>query len=160
MTRRRHAHADEQLPRRRRSPGEQLEGLALFDQPLGQTLPVEPRRTTLPPSEPFAPGSEASEDAADRLSRSGRGVLLEQRTLLAYARVHPRSLTADECADRLEEHFLSIRPRTSKLLSYGWLERTDEKRPSVTGSPQHALIATDRGLAEARRLTHLRGAAA
>src|SRR5690606_5054489 len=95
---RRHAHADE---RPRRSTEQQVEGLGLFQEPLAQTLPAEPKKGSMPMAEPYAAGSKASQDAADRLMRSGQGEKLRELALLAYADAHPKGMTPDECADAI-----------------------------------------------------------
>lgn len=41
--------------------------------------------------------------------------------------------TSDECASRLGESILSIRPRLSELLSLGKIVETDMRRPNKSG---------------------------
>lgn len=42
-------------------------------------------------------------------------------------------LTTDECADRLGETVLSVRPRFTELASGGWIEDSGKRRKNASG---------------------------
>ena len=46
------------------------------------------------------------------------------------------SMTADECAEKMSESVLSIRPRFSELSRLGKIYKTGQLRPSSTGNNQ------------------------
>lgn len=145
---RRHDHDGERPAPRRLSPEEQLDGLALWQQPFAVTLPAEPRRSTPEHPQPmalaYAPGSETSEEAAERMAP--RAELLRARVLRAYAVAGEAGLTADECALGLDEHVLAIRPRVTELHQLGWLEKTKRRGASVSGRTRATvLVITDAG---------------
>lgn len=45
----------------------------------------------------------------------------------------PNGLTTDECADRLGETVLSIRPRFTELMNGGWIEDSGKRRKNLSG---------------------------
>lgn len=139
---RRHAHAEDHY-RPRPTTEQQVEGLALFAEPLRQTLPAEPKRTPQAMALAYAPGSDTSEDAAEAMA-SRAEVLREAilRLLLAHD-----NLTPDEAAELLGESVLSVRPRFTELgeRGLGWIERSGERRVNASGMRAHAMRLTDAG---------------
>lgn len=73
-----------------------------------------------------------SEEAADGIGAHGRAATLRRRVRDLLA-VYTTGLTADECAARLGEDILSIRPRLSELYRLGDVEKTDVRRASSRG---------------------------
>jgi len=140
---RRHAHADE---RPRRSTEQQVEGLALFQEPLAQTLPTEPRRTSQPMALPHAPGSDTSEDAAEAMASHAERL---RERILELLLGHD-NLTPDEAATLLREDRLATRPAFSVLRGLGYLEHSGERRRNVSGLRAHALRLTAAGRRRAR----------
>src|SRR5690606_7276704 len=105
--------------------------LALFAEPLAQTLPAEPRKGSMPMALPHAPGSDTSEDAAEAMaSRAERLRDAILRLLLAHD-----NLTPDEAAEMLGESVLAVRPRFTELgeRGLGWVERSGERRVNESG---------------------------
>jgi predicted ArsR family transcriptional regulator len=103
-------------------------GLPLFSQP------VAPYRDT-----------ETSLRAAVRVTPTLN--VLRLRVLQAIQSFGP--MTRDECAERLQEHVLTIRPRFTELsgAKYGmfYLEATGEQRPSALGNPMDVFRLTKAG---------------
>lgn len=87
---------------------------------------------------PFEAGSKTktgpSQQAAQELIKRGRPESLREQVIAAL--VFYGTLTADECADRLGESILSIRPRFSELSRMGRILKTGNTRPSSQGKNQ------------------------
>ena len=69
-----------------------------------------------------------SEQAANAMQGSAR--ILRDRVFAALAR---EAMTADECAAKLKESILSIRPRFSELAKDNMILRTGERRKNASG---------------------------
>lgn len=95
-------------------PPEPTEGLPLWivDRPL-----------------PYAKGSDTSREAAEEQYVAA---MRDRRVVLACFREHG-PMTADECAAKLGQSVLAIRPRCSELVANGFLIKTDEKRKNSSG---------------------------
>lgn len=114
--------------------------LSLFDigqqQPVGRSDQDDYDRPALAaPHYPAIAGhqhTETSAAAAEAIERKGRAANLRNQCLEL---LKAENLTADECAAKLNENVLSIRPRVSELAKQGLLMDTGERRPSSMGSP-------------------------
>ena len=73
-----------------------------------------------------------SQGAAAAIESSGRAASLRAKVLTLY--LNGMELTADECAERLGESILAIRPRVSELHKAHSIEKTDKRRVNKTGS--------------------------
>ena len=76
-----------------------------------------------------------SQLAAEKIEGSGRAAKLLELVLDEYKKMWPFGLTADECAWRLHEDILSIRPRVSEAFKNYYLEKTGDRRKNEYGSP-------------------------
>ena len=81
------------------------------------------------PIEPGFKEPTTSREAAKAIS--GRTGLLRESVLTMLRLIGP--MTADECASRLHETVLAIRPRFSELLKLELIERTGERRVNASG---------------------------
>ncbi len=77
-------------------------------------------------------GAETSAAAADAIERKGRAANLREKCL---ALLKAEALTADECAAKLGENPLSIRPRIAECGKQSLIVDTGIRRPSSLGSP-------------------------
>ena len=80
---------------------------------------------------PNVPGYKregTSSDAAEAVTP--RAPTLRSKVLQV---LNTTDLTADECADKIGESVLSIRPRLSELRRAGFIEETGERRSNVSG---------------------------
>jgi hypothetical protein len=93
----------------------------------GGELPT-PRRMTTYPSTPGYKVAGPSQDAA---KATGCRVQMLQIRILALLSCRP--MTADECAENMDETVLSIRPRFSELLAEGHIEASGLRRPNASG---------------------------
>lgn len=100
-----------------------MTNLPLFDSPA-------------PPKYPQIAGAkgdaETSRDAAEKIERNQRAPSLRAKCLELLT---AEALTADECAAKLSENPLSIRPRLSQLKAEGLIEDTGKRRASSMGEP-------------------------
>ena len=76
----------------------------------------------------FKERNGTSEQAANAMQGSAR--ILRNRVFATLAR---EPLTADECAARLKESILSVRPRLSELARQNMIRRTGERRKNASG---------------------------
>lgn len=76
--------------------------------------------------------TETSAAAADAIERKGRAANLREKCLEL---LKMESLTADECAAKLGENPLSVRPRIAELNKQNLLTDTGERRPSSMNTP-------------------------
>lgn len=88
-----------------------------------------------PPTYPLFAGAKekhgTSEQAAHEIEASGRAATLRGKVLTLFLDGH--ELTADECAERLGESVLAIRPRCSELFKAGSIEKTERRRVNAGG---------------------------
>jgi len=84
----------------------------------------------LPVSVPFAPGSETSKAAADKVTPTAQD---NRERVLALFRAGLQ-LTADEVAERLGGDVLTFRPRVTDCRNAGLIVATDEARPNRRGN--------------------------
>lgn len=87
------------------------------------------------PNTPGHKGTDTSRDAAKSME-SAAGTL--RRMALDKIKQSPAGLTADQCADRLNEGVLSIRPRLSELRRFGLI--MDSGRRGVNASGKRAVV--------------------
>jgi predicted ArsR family transcriptional regulator len=81
---------------------------------------------------PHSPGSKrpgTSRDAATAIAPRAR--TLRDRAL--HAIKHSSGLTADECAAKLGESVLAIRPRITELSKLGHIRETERRRKNASG---------------------------
>tara|TARA_R110000824_G_scaffold34752_3_gene109902 strand:+ start:378 stop:692 length:315 start_codon:yes stop_codon:yes gene_type:complete len=87
---------------------------------------------------PFKAGAKTqtgpSQQAAQELNKRGRPESLRDKVIASLELYG--ALTPDECADRLGESLLSIRPRFSELSRMGRILKTGNTRPSSQGKSQ------------------------
>jgi hypothetical protein len=86
-------------------------------------------------SYPFAPGYReltTSRDAAKFVA--DRADILRDRVLTAIRNAGPAGLTADQCASRIGETVLAVRPRVTELKWAGKIETTGERRANASGA--------------------------
>ena len=76
-----------------------------------------------------------SHKAAQDLNKRNRPQRLRSKVIAALELFG--SMTADECAEKMKENVLSIRPRFSELSRLGKIYKTGELRPSSTGKSQN-----------------------
>jgi hypothetical protein len=91
-------------------------------------------------SYPAAPGFKTggtSEDAAAAIAPSA-GTL--RRHVYELLRATPAGLTADECAMRLNESVLSIRPRCTELCAAGLAKPSGVRRRNFSGRDANVLV--------------------
>lgn len=80
---------------------------------------------------PAQPGTKAPGPSTLAAWSAGRNCRkLRDDVLAALA---AQSMTADECAAKLQVSILSIRPRFSELRAMGRIAETETRRPSSTG---------------------------
>lgn len=81
------------------------------------------------PSDPGVKSAvDTTRDAA--VAMRGRAVVLRLKVMQALG-VKP--MTADECADALDESVLAVRPRLSELHARGMIEETEERHRNRSG---------------------------
>lgn len=83
----------------------------------------------------FPAGSQpvdTSEDAADSLSRAHLA-RLRRRVLAYFGACRERGATPDEVAEHFDVPHNTTSPRVTELAQLGYLERTDDRRPTRTG---------------------------
>ncbi len=69
------------------------------------------------------------------------------RTLvLSQLNRHPGGLTTDECAEKMGEGVLSVRPRFSELHRDGAIEKTTERRRNASGMSAAVWRAVQRAM--------------
>ena len=78
-----------------------------------------------------------SEPQAEELDRSGRTFNLIEKALSHFERGFTG--TADDLAAVMREHVLSVRPTCTLLRKQGFIVRTGDKKPSITGRPAAVL---------------------
>lgn len=105
----------------RRARDWDVEGLQLASEGLPLFAPV-----------PFQRGSDTSAGAADALTGE-RVARLRAAVLQAYVEAGPAGLTADECAARIGESILAVRPRATEWFQSGYLVKTRERRTNASG---------------------------
>ena len=76
-----------------------------------------------------------SREAAQDLNKKNKPQRLRSKVIATLELFG--SMTADECADKMRESILSIRPRFSELSRLGKIYKTGELRPSSTGKNQN-----------------------
>lgn len=84
--------------------------------------------TTYPHAPGFKEPAGTSQIAA--VAEASRVEVLRQRILET---LEGCPMTADECADRLGETVLSIRPRFSELRATGKIQPSGKRRPNTSG---------------------------
>jgi DNA-binding MarR family transcriptional regulator len=109
--------------------GDPTFGLPLF----GATYPNAPG---------FARDSQTSRAAAEAIAPKMR----ELHRLILAALANHGALTADEIADRLSRHVLTIRPRLTELKELGYVESARITRPSAIGNSMRVMRLTQLGL--------------
>ncbi len=77
-------------------------------------------------------GTDTSREAAQHLVDTGKAAKLRARVFEAYQR-SVFGMTADECAEQLNETVLAIRPRVSELKKDGKLADTLARRKNSSG---------------------------
>ena len=82
---------------------------------------------------------DTSREAAEAVGH--RVTLLRQRVLAAYREAGKDGLTPDECAARLSESVLAVRPRCTELVQWGHLRRTVARRRNASGCGAYVLVA-------------------
>jgi hypothetical protein len=87
------------------------------------------------PIDPGYKGTDTSFDAAESM-KVNAGTL--RKYVIEELKVSPAGLTADECADRLRESILSIRPRFSELRNFGLIQ--DSGKRGLNRSGKHAIV--------------------
>jgi hypothetical protein len=90
------------------------------------------------PEQPGFKTNGTSEQAAD--SVKPRAEILRERCLEMFRK---SPLTADECAEKLGESVLSIRPRVTELSKLGKVRDTGVRRKNESGRGANVWIATD-----------------
>lgn len=87
------------------------------------------------PSSPGYKSTDTSRDAAESMQVNA-GTL--RRYVLEELKMCSAGLTADECADRLRESILSIRPRFSELRNFNLIE--DSGKRGLNKSGKNAIV--------------------
>jgi hypothetical protein len=81
-------------------------------------------------SVPYQKASNTSQEAADELSGE-KVARLRAAVLNAFIVYGP--MTPDQCADKIGESVLAVRPRCSEWTASGHLEKTKERRTNASG---------------------------
>ncbi len=99
---------------------------------------------------PHCPGVKSMDDTTAKaaLDIEGRATTLRNK-VMAILSHHP--LTADECAEKMGESILSIRPRLSELRLVGKIVATGERRKNASGKSAIVWQVTIQGDGQERR---------
>lgn len=100
-------------------------------------------------SVPYQRFSDTSRDAAAAMeSEAGR---LRQLVIEAYKAAGPAGLSADQCAEKVGESILAIRPRVSECFMAGQLVKTGRRAQNDSGLSARVLVAREyAGTSEAK----------
>lgn len=93
-------------------------------------------------SYPASPGfkeTTTSRDAAHSIK--GRAEQLRERVLAEIVGAGALGLTADECAVRINETVLAVRPRVTELFKMGKIRRSGVRRKNESGMTAHVYVA-------------------
>ena len=135
----RYRDEDSYGPTRPRDDG--VDGLALFRQLADYPVGSQPVDT--------------SEDAADRITRTGTHA---KYRLLCLQRLARGPITADGMCEELEQiggvrvEKNTIAPRFTELVAEGFAERSAVRTPTRSGSPAHCYAITAQGASYLREL--------
>jgi len=92
------------------------------------------------PTAPHIPGSDTSRAAAERIRPAINA--LQSRVLEALRAAGSRGMTDDELQVSLGMNPSTQRPRRLELTARGLIERTEQRRPTRTGSKACVWVAT------------------
>jgi predicted ArsR family transcriptional regulator len=84
------------------------------------------------PSQPGAKTATPETSVASAAKMAGKSSTLRERVLLQLGSA-PKGLTADECAARMGETVLAVRPRFAELHHMGKIEDANIRRPNASG---------------------------
>jgi hypothetical protein len=92
---------------------------------------------------PESPGAKASGTALEAAVKiTGHSARLRKTVLQEFMAAGQGGLTADQCARRVEENILSVRPRCSELKRLGYLSYTGARAENESGMTANILRAT------------------